>query len=131
MKTQQTNVNELNQTSDNASRATSSLTFGGITFFNFDKTVEKKYDLVFTGNMNYAPNIECSEFIVNEILPLLQKIKPSVQLLISGANPNKRILNLDLNAVVAGTIYRGEFESRLCSLRLRSAQRCVRASASF
>lgn len=26
---------------------------------------------------------------------------------------NKRILNLDLNAVVAGTIYRGEFESRL------------------
>jgi ATP-dependent Clp protease ATP-binding subunit ClpC len=26
---------------------------------------------------------------------------------------NKRILNLDLNGVVAGTIYRGEFESRL------------------
>ena len=63
-------------------------------FFNFDRALEKKYDLVFTGNMNYAPNIECSEFIVHEILPILLLKNPTIQLLISGANPNKRIVNL-------------------------------------
>lgn len=74
-------------------------------FFNFNKVVEKKFDLVFIGNMNYAPNIECSEFIVNEILPELLLKNPSIQLLISGANPNKRILNLaNKNVTVSGWV---------------------------
>lgn len=34
MKTQQANLKELNQTSDNASRATSSLTFGDVVVYN-------------------------------------------------------------------------------------------------
>lgn len=74
-------------------------------FFNFNERVEKKYDLVFTGNMNYAPNIECSEFIVNEILPIVLLKNPTIQLLISGANPNKRILNLaGKNVTISGWV---------------------------
>lgn len=61
-------------------------------YFNYKKDVEKEYDLVFTGNMNYPPNIECSEYIVNNILPLLPS---STKLLLSGASPHQRILTLD------------------------------------
>jgi len=74
-------------------------------FFNFDKVVDKKYDLVFIGNMNYAPNMECAEFIVNEILPDLSLKNSSIQLLISGANPHQRILNLEgKNVTVSGWV---------------------------
>jgi glycosyltransferase involved in cell wall biosynthesis len=53
--------------------------------------VEQKYDLVFTGNMNYPPNIECAEYLVNEILPLLPA---STTVLLSGASPHQRIHQL-------------------------------------
>ena len=60
-------------------------------FFDFESPKEKSYDLLFTGNMNYPPNIECSEYISKEILPLLSK---TTTVLLSGASPNQRILNL-------------------------------------
>ncbi|MCH2234866.1 MAG: glycosyltransferase [Crocinitomicaceae bacterium] len=61
----------------------------------------KEYDLVFVGNMNYAPNIECAQFIVNDILPELT----SAKLLLSGANPSKEIKELERkNVVVSGWV---------------------------
>lgn len=42
------------------------------------------FDLVFIGNLSYAPNIEAVEFISKRILPL----DPRLTCLISGANPN-------------------------------------------
>lgn len=57
---------------------------------------EKKYDLVFTGNMSYAPNIAASNFLVNDILPLLPH---SNQLLLSGANPTREVEQLASNRV--------------------------------
>lgn len=51
----------------------------------------KKYDLVFTGNMSYLPNIEAVIFIVNHIMPGLRKYFPQAKLLICGANPNARV----------------------------------------
>lgn len=50
--------------------------------------VEKKYDLVFVGNLNYPPNIDAINYLVKEILPSLPRLK----LLISGANPSKSLL---------------------------------------
>ena len=50
--------------------------------------VEKKYDLVFVGNLNYPPNIDAINYLVKEILPSLTHLK----LLISGANPSKSLL---------------------------------------
>ena len=55
---------------------------------------EKNYDLVFTGNMGYPPNINSAEFLVNEILPEILPHKPDLRLLIAGANPHLRVMVL-------------------------------------
>jgi glycosyltransferase involved in cell wall biosynthesis len=49
---------------------------------------EKKFELVFTGNMGYPPNIEAALFIEREIMPPLLKLFPNLVCLISGANPH-------------------------------------------
>jgi sugar transferase (PEP-CTERM/EpsH1 system associated) len=55
---------------------------------------ELKYDLLFNGNMNYPPNIDCVQFIVEKVLPLIQKKYPHIKFLISGANPVSFIQSL-------------------------------------
>jgi len=60
---------------------------------------EKKYDLVFTGNMGYPPNINSAEFLVNQILPKLLPLKHDIRLLLAGANPNIRVMVLKSNNV--------------------------------
>ena len=60
---------------------------------------EKKYDLVFTGNMGYPPNINSAEFLVNRILPKLLPHKHDLHLLLAGANPNIRVMVLKSNNV--------------------------------
>jgi sugar transferase (PEP-CTERM/EpsH1 system associated) len=54
----------------------------------------REYDLVFTGNMGYPPNINAAEFLVNRILPILTRHKPDIRLLIAGSSPNMRVLVL-------------------------------------
>ncbi|MFZ4521155.1 MAG: glycosyltransferase [Bacteroidales bacterium] len=61
---------------------------------------EKEYDLVFTGNMGYPPNIKSAEFLVNEILPQVFPQKPDVKLLIAGASPHIRVMSLKSSQVV-------------------------------
>jgi polysaccharide biosynthesis protein PslH len=51
----------------------------------------KEYDLVFTGNMGYPPNINAAEFLATKILPKVSQQKPDVTLLIAGANPHLRV----------------------------------------
>lgn len=54
--------------------------------------IKKEYDVVFTGNMGYPPNINSVEFLAGKIFPLvLQKI-PNAKLMIAGANPSSRVL---------------------------------------
>jgi polysaccharide biosynthesis protein PslH len=64
--------------------------------FTFFKPIQsvKKFDLLFNGNMNYPPNIESVEYLVNKILPLVWKKNPNVNLIISGTSPNMRVLRL-------------------------------------
>jgi sugar transferase (PEP-CTERM/EpsH1 system associated) len=52
---------------------------------------EKQYDLVFTGNMGYPPNINAAEFLTHQILPILQSRVPGIRILIAGASPNLRV----------------------------------------
>jgi sugar transferase (PEP-CTERM/EpsH1 system associated) len=52
---------------------------------------EKEYDLVFTGNMGYPPNINAAEFLAHKILPHVLPHKPGIKILIAGANPNIRV----------------------------------------
>lgn len=55
---------------------------------------EKKYHLVFTGNMSYPPNIETAEYIALKVLPELKKQMPEVQLLLAGSTPHARVKQL-------------------------------------
>jgi glycosyltransferase involved in cell wall biosynthesis len=50
-----------------------------------------RYDLLFTGNMGYPPNVEAAEFIATQIIPSLISTNPAVRCLISGANPDSRL----------------------------------------
>ena len=52
---------------------------------------EKKYDIVFTGNMSYAPNVNAVDYLANEILPLVWKQLPDVKMYIAGASPDPKV----------------------------------------
>jgi sugar transferase (PEP-CTERM/EpsH1 system associated) len=52
---------------------------------------EKKYDLVFTGNMSYPPNVNAVEYLANEILPIVWKSRPKTTLYIAGATPDPKV----------------------------------------
>ena len=65
----------------------------------------KEFDLIFAGNMGYAPNIEAAEYLCREVLPLLLEEQPSLKLAICGANPAQRVLNLrSRNVTVTGWV---------------------------
>lgn len=73
----------------------------------FFKPMERKkeFDLVFTGNMGYPPNIKSAEFLVNEILPEVLPQKPGLTLLIAGASPHLRVMVLkSANVEVSGWV---------------------------
>lgn len=55
---------------------------------------DKQFDLVFCGNMNYEPNVHASQFLVQEVMPLVWKELPQTKVLISGANPKHSVSNL-------------------------------------
>lgn len=58
---------------------------------------EKRYDIVFTGNMSYPPNIEAALYIVHELLPTLPNTS---RLLLSGATPTHEIVALQSKRIV-------------------------------
>src|SRR5690606_29663457 len=60
---------------------------------------EKRYDLVFTGNMSYPPNIDCAMYLVKKVLPLARKTTPGISLLIAGADPLPQVKELEGNGV--------------------------------
>lgn len=75
-------------------------------FFDYKPEQKKEFDLVFTGNMNYPPNIACCEFIVNQIYPILKKKKPTIRIMLSGAKPHQRVTALadQDNVMVTGWV---------------------------
>jgi glycosyltransferase involved in cell wall biosynthesis len=68
-------------------------------------TVGKKYDLIFSGNMSYEPNIESVLFFVKEVLPLIKIHKPDVKLLIAGSDPSAEVRALqNENVIISGWV---------------------------
>ena len=61
---------------------------------------KKEFELLFNGNMNYPPNVESVEFLVEKIMPYVWSRMPHVRLLISGASPNNRVKELESDKVV-------------------------------
>lgn len=61
---------------------------------------EKKYDLIFTGNMAYPPNIDCAVFLANEVMPLVWNTHPYVNLAIVGATPDSKVIALKSEKII-------------------------------
>ena len=60
----------------------------------------KRYDIVFTGNMSYPPNVNAVEYLANEIMPLVWKQLPDATLYIAGATPDPRVKNVASDKIV-------------------------------
>ncbi len=56
---------------------------------------EKEYDIAFTGNMGYPPNVDAAEFLANSIMPLVWLKLPQAKLLLAGASPAKKVCTLE------------------------------------
>ncbi len=68
-------------------------------------SLEKEFDILFTGNMSYPPNINSVEYLVQQVLPELRKTFPDVRILIAGASPDKKVLKLaSKNVIVTGWV---------------------------
>ena len=57
------------------------------------------HTLLFTGNMDYAPNVDAVVFFANEIFPLIRKKFPTVQFVIAGQRPVKKVLALQSDSI--------------------------------
>ena len=61
---------------------------------------EKKYDIVFTGNMSYAPNVNAVEYLAYHILPLVWKELPDAKMYIAGATPDTRVKKVASDKII-------------------------------
>jgi sugar transferase (PEP-CTERM/EpsH1 system associated) len=84
-------------------------------FFDYSEKTPAEYDIVFVGNMNYAPNIECAEYLVNDILPLLAE---DTKVALCGASPHQRIIHLANNKNVTVTGWVDDIKSAYSSGRI-------------
>ncbi len=64
------------------------------------KECEKKYDIVFTGNMAYAPNVNAVEYLANQILPIVWEKLPNVKLYVAGATPDPRVKKVASDKII-------------------------------
>lgn len=73
-------------------------------FWSMDRKPEKGL-LLLTGDMSYFPNIDASEFLVKEVLPLLKEKGWDGKLVLAGRNPDTRVQALEGDSViVTGTL---------------------------
>lgn len=54
------------------------------TYFTYPQPKEKPFDVLFSGAMSYAPNIDAAEYLIKEIMPLVWEKKPTVKIVIAG-----------------------------------------------
>ncbi|MBR1792820.1 MAG: glycosyltransferase [Bacteroidales bacterium] len=56
-------------------------------FFPIER--EKRYDVLFCGNMSYEPNIRATNFLMQNVMPLVWQQRPETTVLIAGASPRR------------------------------------------
>lgn len=61
---------------------------------------KKIYDVVFTGNMAYPPNVNAVEYLAEEILPLVWKSLPDVKMFIAGATPDSKVRRVASDKII-------------------------------
>ncbi len=60
---------------------------------------EKTFEVVFTGNMAYPPNVDAAVFLAKEIMPHVWKKIPNARVFLAGASPAKKVLSLQSKLV--------------------------------
>ncbi|MGV3504390.1 MAG: glycosyltransferase [Adhaeribacter sp.] len=55
---------------------------------------EKKFHVLFSGNLSYPPNIAACQYLVRQILPLVWPHFPGLQVLLAGKDPAPEVLAL-------------------------------------
>jgi len=66
------------------------------TDFYTPRSITKRYDVGFVGNMGYHPNVDAAEYLINKIKT---KLDGSLTFVIAGARPDKRVQRLASNTV--------------------------------
>jgi len=67
------------------------------------QSTHRPWKLVFTGKMDYRPNVDAMLWFAQEVLPLLQAEEPALQVQIVGMNPHPRLDSLRENDAIAIT----------------------------
>ncbi len=69
--------------------------------YSFFKPLEKvkKYDVVFTGNMGYPPNVDAAEYLIKEIMPIVWGKLPYATVMLAGASPARKVSSLESSKV--------------------------------
>ena len=63
-------------------------------FLEGEEVKTKKYDILFTGNMSYRPNVESAKFLIQDIMPIVWKNHPDICVCLCGANPSNQVKSL-------------------------------------
>lgn len=61
---------------------------------------DPEYDIIFTGNMGYHPNVQAALFLVNEILPELERRGRKLKVCLAGARPSPEVRKLASDQVI-------------------------------
>lgn len=66
---------------------------------------EKKYDIVFCGNMSYEPNVRATNYLMQKVMPLVWQQRPETTVLIAGANPRRSVCQYEgPNVTIKGNV---------------------------
>ena len=77
----------------------------GVDFQHFQPSTADRqqptYDIVFCGNLAYAPNVDAARFLATQVMPLVWQKRPDATLLLAGANPKPTVRALAADRRVA------------------------------
>ncbi len=72
-----------------------------LTMFTAEKhDYSHNHTLLFTGNMDYAPNVDAVGYFTEEILPIVHQRFPEVKFVIAGQRPVQKVLELASDKVI-------------------------------
>lgn len=64
----------------------------GVDFDYFaPSAIKQSHNIVFTGNMAYAPNVDAARYLVHEVMPLVWAQRPEATVLLAGADPKPAV----------------------------------------
>lgn len=65
------------------------------------EAVEKvPFQIIFTGNMSFPPNLEAATWFLDKVFPQIQKELPQVRIVIAGADPPQELLRRSTNHII-------------------------------